>query len=154
MAAVLDHFGAIDVLVNNGGISHRSLVKDTRPGVLKRIIDVDFTGHAALTAAVLPHMLVRRSGQIVVTSSLAGKPVPLDKLDNFTGQVANGNTYHPEGSTDSVPTLGTWPLLYNVGRDPGEAYNVAKQHPDVAHALEERLRAWSAEYYANPKGWK
>ncbi len=70
---VLRHFGRIDILVNNGGISHRSAVKDTSLDVLRKVMDVDFTGHAALTRAVLPHMLGRKSGHIVVTSSLAGK---------------------------------------------------------------------------------
>ncbi len=70
---VVRTFGKIDILVNNGGISHRSTVKDTSVDVLRKVMDVDFTGHAALTRAVLPHMLSRKSGHIVVTSSLAGK---------------------------------------------------------------------------------
>jgi short-subunit dehydrogenase len=70
---VVRHFGKIDILVNNGGISHRSAVKDTSLEVLRKVMGVDFTGHAALTRAVLPHMLGRRAGHIVVTSSLAGK---------------------------------------------------------------------------------
>lgn len=70
---VLARFGQIDLLINNGGISHRSAVKDTSLEVLRRVMDVDFTGHAALTRAVLPHMLARQSGHIAVTSSLAGK---------------------------------------------------------------------------------
>jgi arylsulfatase A-like enzyme len=81
-------------------------------------------------------------------------PVPLDKQDNIAGQVASGNTYHPADSPESVPTLGTWPLLYNMARDTGEAYNVARQHPDVVKAMEQRLGEWSRDYYANPRGWK
>lgn len=72
-AEVLSRFGRIDILVNNGGISHRSSVADTGLEVLQRVMDIDFTGHAALTRAVLPQMLAQRSGHIVVTSSLAGK---------------------------------------------------------------------------------
>lgn len=72
-AEVVSYFGQIDILVNNGGISHRSSVADTGLDVLQRVMNVDFTGHAALTRAVLPHMLAQRSGHIVVTSSLAGK---------------------------------------------------------------------------------
>ncbi len=69
---VLDRFGAVDILVNNAGISHRSAVKDTSLEVFKRVMDIDFMGHAELTRAVLPSMLERRAGHIVVTSSLAG----------------------------------------------------------------------------------
>jgi len=69
---VTDRFGHVDVLINNGGISHRSQVRDTDPKVLRKVMDVDFMGHAMLTQAVLPSMIERKSGRIVVTSSLAG----------------------------------------------------------------------------------
>ncbi len=65
-------FGRIDVLINNGGISQRSLVKDTSLTVDRRMMDIDYFGHMALTKAVLPSMLERRSGHIVVTTSVAG----------------------------------------------------------------------------------
>jgi dehydrogenase/reductase SDR family protein 7B len=70
---VLDRFGHIDLLINNGGISQRALAKDTTLAVDMKIINTDFLGHVALTKAVLPSMLGRRSGHIVVTSSIMGK---------------------------------------------------------------------------------
>ena len=74
---VLGQFGHVDILVNNGGISHRSLAKDTVLDVDRRVMDIDYFGHIALTKAVLPSMLERKSGHIVVTTSLAGIiPVP------------------------------------------------------------------------------
>jgi len=69
------HFGHIDVLVNNAGISHWSKLKDTSVEVIKKILDVNFLGGAALTKAVLPEMLNRKSGNIVVVSSILGKMV-------------------------------------------------------------------------------
>jgi len=73
----LRRFGRVDILVNNGGISHRSLAKDTVLDVDRRVMDIDYFGHVALTKAVLPSMLERKSGHIVVTTSLAGLlPVP------------------------------------------------------------------------------
>ena len=42
-------FGTIDVLVNNGGVSQRSLVKDTHISVDKRIMDINYLGTVALT---------------------------------------------------------------------------------------------------------
>ncbi len=70
--AALGRFGRVDILVNNGGISHRSLAKDTSLEVDRRVMDIDYFGHMALTKAVLPSMLERKSGHIVVTTSLAG----------------------------------------------------------------------------------
>jgi short-subunit dehydrogenase len=69
---VLDQHGRVDVLVNNGGITQRSLAKDTLIEVDRRIMETNYFGAVALTKAVLPSMLERRSGEIVVVSSLIG----------------------------------------------------------------------------------
>jgi len=71
--AALERFGRIDVLVNNGGISQRALVKDTRLEVDRRLMEVNFFGTVALTKAVLPSMLKAKSGHVVVISSVMGK---------------------------------------------------------------------------------
>lgn len=71
--AVLEQFGHIDLLVNNAGVSQRSLCKDTDMAVYQKLMDVDVMGQIALTKAVLPHMLERGVGHLAVTSSVAGK---------------------------------------------------------------------------------
>ncbi|PHQ27073.1 short chain dehydrogenase [Marinobacter guineae] len=70
---VLDTFGSVDLLINNAGVSQRSLCKDTDMAVYQKLMDVDVMGQIALTKAVLPHMLERRAGHLAVTSSVAGK---------------------------------------------------------------------------------
>src|SRR5699024_8310634 len=70
---VLKDHGKIDCLFNNGGISQRSLAADTDMEVIRRVMEVNFFGTVALTKAVLPSMISRRSGHIVVTSSVMGK---------------------------------------------------------------------------------
>ena len=69
----LSRFGGIDILVHSAGISQRSLAKDTQEAVFRRLMEVDFFGPVALTQALLPSMLERKSGHIVVISSLVGK---------------------------------------------------------------------------------
>lgn len=73
VAAVQAHFGRLDVLINNGGISQRSLALETSLEVDRRLMEVDYFGPVALTKAVLPGMLAQGNGRVVVISSLVGK---------------------------------------------------------------------------------
>lgn len=66
-------FGTIDILINNGGISQRSFVKDTAIKVDKKIMDINYLGTVALTKAVLPHFIANKSGHFVTTTSIVGK---------------------------------------------------------------------------------
>jgi dehydrogenase/reductase SDR family member 7B len=70
---IINTFGRIDILVNNGGISQRSLTKDTPINIDRKIMEVNFFGNVAVTKSVLPYMLKQKSGHIVTTSSIAGK---------------------------------------------------------------------------------
>ncbi|MBI3219451.1 MAG: SDR family oxidoreductase [Bacteroidetes bacterium] len=65
-------FGRIDILINNGGISQRSLARETKLAVDRAIMEVDYFGTLALTKYLLPHFLKRKSGHYVVTSSVMG----------------------------------------------------------------------------------
>ena len=65
-------FGTIDVLVNNAGISQRGTALDTELAVVQEILALNVLAPIALTRAVLPGMIRRGSGRIVVTSSVAG----------------------------------------------------------------------------------
>jgi dehydrogenase/reductase SDR family protein 7B len=65
-------FGPVDVLVNNAGVSQRSRVLDTTLEVYRQIFELDFFATVALTQAALPGMIQRRSGHVVVVSSVVG----------------------------------------------------------------------------------
>jgi short-subunit dehydrogenase len=66
------YYGYIDILINNGGISQRALVKDTDMSVYRRIMEVDYFGPVQLSKLVLPGMLKRKSGQQVIITSATG----------------------------------------------------------------------------------
>lgn len=70
---VLSRFGHIDMLVNNAGVSQRSLGKNTDISVDRAIMELDYFSVVDLTKLVLPHMIERKSGYLVATSSVAGK---------------------------------------------------------------------------------
>lgn len=72
VAEVVDRFGKIDILINNAGLSQRSLAIETDIEVDKRLMDIDFIGTVALTKSVLPYMIRNGGGHIAVVSSLMG----------------------------------------------------------------------------------
>ncbi len=73
VGAVIEHFGQIDILVNNAGVSQRSKVIETDFSVDWRIMELNYFSVVSLTKHVLPYMLQRGQGHIVVISSLLGK---------------------------------------------------------------------------------
>jgi dehydrogenase/reductase SDR family protein 7B len=66
-------YGQIDYLVNNGGISQRAAVNEIDIDVLDKVMKVNFMGSAALTKYILPGMIKRQNGHIIVISSVMGK---------------------------------------------------------------------------------
>lgn len=64
--------GRIDGLVNNAGISQRSLAVETSFAVYERLIAVDLLAPISLTQALLPRMVQAGGGRIVAISSVAG----------------------------------------------------------------------------------
>ncbi|KAF3884254.1 MULTISPECIES: SDR family oxidoreductase [Nostocales] len=66
-------FGRVDILINNGGISQRSLASKTSIEIEREIMEVNFFSAIALTKYILPGMIARQSGHIIAISSLVGK---------------------------------------------------------------------------------
>lgn len=71
--AALKIFGRIDIIIHSGGVSQRSLAMDTGLDVAQKIMNINFWGTVALTQAILPSMISKQSGHIVIISSLVGK---------------------------------------------------------------------------------
>lgn len=65
--------GSVDVVVNNAGISQRSRAVETSLDVEKHLFDVNYFGTVELTRHLLPHFMARKSGHIVVITSVVGK---------------------------------------------------------------------------------
>jgi uncharacterized protein len=65
--------GRVDVLVGAAGIGHHGPVGALDPTALQRLVAVNVTSVLELSSAVLPAMLERRSGNIVVIGSVAGR---------------------------------------------------------------------------------
>lgn len=73
VAKAISLFGSVDLLINNGGISQRSLIIDTDISVDKKLMEIDYLGTIALSKALLPHFIKNQSGHYAVVTSLMGK---------------------------------------------------------------------------------
>lgn len=69
--AAVAHFGRIDILINNAGISMRAIFEDVNLDVLRRLMDVNFWGTVYCTKYALPHLL-KTGGTVAGIISIAG----------------------------------------------------------------------------------
>ncbi len=73
VAQIINKFGTIDCLINNGGYSQRGEAINTAIKIDRELMEVNYFAYVNLTKAVLPYMKNKKSGNIVVISSIAGK---------------------------------------------------------------------------------
>jgi len=67
----VEHFGTIDILINNAGLSMRALFDEVHLDVLRKLMDVNFWGTVYCTKYALPY-LSENQGSIVGVTSIAG----------------------------------------------------------------------------------
>lgn len=69
--STIKQFGGIDILINNAGISMKTLLIDAEIDVFKKVMDINYFGTVYCTKLALPS-LIERKGTIVAISSIAG----------------------------------------------------------------------------------
>ncbi|WP_028592217.1 oxidoreductase [Paenibacillus massiliensis] len=72
VAATMEKFGRIDVLVNNAGIGYFSSVEESVEEETRKMFEINFWGLMHVTNAVLPYMRAQKSGHIINFSSIGG----------------------------------------------------------------------------------
>lgn len=69
--AVVAEFGTIDILINNAGVSMRSVVSEVEIETIRKVMDINFWGTVYCTKFALPYVM-KNKGTIVGVSSIAG----------------------------------------------------------------------------------
>jgi short-subunit dehydrogenase len=72
-ATACSFFGKVDVLILNGGVSQRMDVFQTDDSTLRKMMEINFFSGVSLAKSMLPHFQQRKTGQVIVISSIAGK---------------------------------------------------------------------------------
>jgi NAD(P)-dependent dehydrogenase (short-subunit alcohol dehydrogenase family) len=73
---VLSESSAIDVLINNAGLGYMAVVEELKMEDMRQQFETNVFGVLRVTQAVVPHMRKRRSGRILMISSVAGLVSP------------------------------------------------------------------------------
>jgi NAD(P)-dependent dehydrogenase (short-subunit alcohol dehydrogenase family) len=138
VAAALERFGRIDVLVNNAGRTQVGAVEETTDDELRSLFDLHFFAPAALTRLVLPKMREQGGGAIVQMSSVGGQvTAPGFGAYCATKFALEGltQTLQEEVEAFGIRTLIVEPGAFRTGLfRPGAAYESAEM-PEYAETV-------------------
>ena len=119
-AKVLEHWGRIDVLVNNGryvGPGHMDLMLDTPIELIDRHLEANVVAPIILTKLVLPQMLERGDGVVINLASSSGTmdpPTPAGKGGWGLGYGASKAALHRMAGILAVELKGQGILAFNL----------------------------------------
>lgn len=127
--AAIAKYGRVDVMLNNAGLMPHSPLERLKIDDWDRMVDVNIKGVLYGIAAVLPHMIERRSGHIINVSSVAGHKVR-------TGSVVYSATKHAvrvisEGLRQEVKPHGLRTTIISPGAVDTDLPNSITE-PDIA----------------------
>ena len=72
VAQTIERFGRVDALLANAGVYLAGDLRDGDPDDWAALLDVNINGVLRCVRAVLPHMMARRAGDVIITSSISG----------------------------------------------------------------------------------
>jgi len=154
--AAEDHFGCIDVLVNNAGIGYFAAVEESDETQVRRMFDINVFGLARMIHLALPTMRKHRKGFIVNLSSIGG-------LTSFPSLgYYNATKFAVEGLSEAlwqeVEPLGIKVLLVEpsgfrtdwAGRSANESQHPLKDYAATAGTVQKHIRSISGKQTGDP----
>ena len=151
-----EHFGGIDVLVNNAGIGYFAAVEESDETEVRKMFEVNVFGLCRMIHIVLPGMRKRRKGFIVNLSSIAGlRSFPALGYYNSTKFAVEGLS---EALWQEVEPLGIHVMLVEpsgfrtdwAGRSANETMHPIDDYADTAHKNIQQLRDVSGHQSGDP----
>ncbi|MES2589645.1 MAG: SDR family oxidoreductase [Bacteroidota bacterium] len=143
---IIEKYGKIDFLFNNGGLSQRSEAAQTPIEVDRRIMEINYFGNIALTKSVLPYFQKQKSGHIIVISSIAGKfgfflrsaySASKHALHGFYESLALEEEKNNIHVTIACPGKINTPISTNALTETGEKHGVMDHNQETGMPVEE-----------------
>ena len=154
--AAEDHYGSIDVLVNNAGIGYFAAIEESDEEEVRKMFEVNVFGLCRMIHIVLPGMRKRRKGFIVNLSSIGGlRSFPALGYYNSTKFAVEGMS---EALWQEVEPLGIKVMLVEpsgfrtdwAGRSANETKHPIEDYAGTAHKNLQQLRAISGHQSGDP----
>jgi NAD(P)-dependent dehydrogenase (short-subunit alcohol dehydrogenase family) len=151
-----EHFGGIDVLVNNAGIGYFAAIEESDEADVRRMFEVNVFGLCRMIHVVLPGMRKRRKGFIVNLSSIGGlRSFPALGYYNATKFAVEGMS---EALWQEVEPLGIRVMLVEpsgfrtdwAGRSANETKRQIADYADTADKNIQSLRNISGHQAGDP----
>lgn len=151
-----EHFGRIDVLVNNAGFGYFGAIEESDEAEVRAMFETNFWGLAEMTRAVLPKMRQLRRGTIVNISSIGGfVSFPGVGYYNATKYAVNGFS---EALKKEVEPLGINVVLVQpsgfrtdwAGRSANDATVTIEDYGETAGANQAAIRGYSGNQPGDP----
>jgi NADP-dependent 3-hydroxy acid dehydrogenase YdfG len=156
VAKAVEHFGRIDVVVNNAGFGYFGAIEESDDNEVRSMFETNFWGLAAVTRAVLPTLRKQKSGTIVNVSSIGGLVgFPGVGYYNATKFAVNGFS---ESLKKEVEPLGIKVVLVQpsgfrtdwAGRSANDATTSIADYAETAGANQATIRGYSGNQPGDP----
>jgi NAD(P)-dependent dehydrogenase (short-subunit alcohol dehydrogenase family) len=156
VAKAEDHFGRVDVLVNNAGFGYFGAIEESDEQEARSMFETNFWGLSSMTRAILPKMRERRSGAIVNVSSIGGfVGNPSVGYYNATKFAVNGFS---EALAKELKPLGIKVVIIGpsgfrtdwAGRSANDATEQIGDYAETAGEFKDVIRGYSGKQPGDP----